>query len=159
MSNQLYLDIELLEADLRKAIKSQIKKSSVRQEFGDIHLVPIESDFNQDTKFPAIWITVAKNGPYAPAQEDIEVEPFSRFSVTVETYTSGKNKRSANMRLAKFVTYLLQTRQKLDTYYNRGLKLDQEIELSSFVEDVNRRVLRFSGVVDNASKLILNKEI
>ena len=63
------------------------------------------------------------------------------------------------MKLAKFVTYLLQTRQKLDTYYNRGLRLDQEIELSSFVEDVNRRVLRFSGVVDNASKLILNKEI
>ena len=159
MSNQLYLDAELLENDLRNAIKTQIKKSSIREDFGDIHLIPLESDFNQDTKFPAIWLTVTKNGPYLPAQEYIEVEPFSRFSVTVETYTSGKNKRSNNMKLAKLVVYILQLRQQLEHYYNRGLKLDQEIELSSFVTDVNRRVLRFSGVIDNASKLILNKEI
>lgn len=159
MSNKLFFNIELFENDLRKIIKSGIKKSAIRKDFGDIHLIPLESDFNEDTKFPAIWITVSKNGPYAPAQEDIEVEPLTRFNVTVETYTSGKNKRSANMRLAKFVTYLLQTRQKLEHYYNRGLKLDQEVELSSFVADVNRRVLRFSGIVDNASKLIYNKEI
>lgn len=159
MSNTLFFDIELFESDLRKIIKNGIKNSAIRNDFGDIHLIPLESDFNEDTKFPAIWITVSKNGPYSPAQEDIEVEPLTRFSVTVETYTSGKNRRSSNMKLAKFVTYILQTRQQLEHYYNRGLKLDQEVELSSFVANVNRRVLRFSGVVDNASKLILNKEI
>ena len=159
MANELFFDIEKFENDLRKIIKSGIKKSAVRREFGDIHLIPLESDFNEDSKFPAVFITVNKSGPYTPTQEDIEVEPYSRFNVTVETYTSGKNRRSLNIKLARLMTSILQTRQKLDNYYNRGLRLDQEIELSSFVADVNRRVLRFSGIVDNASKLIYNKEI
>ena len=159
MANQLFFDIEKFENDLRKIIKSSIKASAIRRDFGEIHLIPMESDFNEDTKFPAVWITVSKDGPYTPAQEDIEVEPLTRFSVTVETYTSGKNRRSLNMKLARLMTSILQTRQQLENYYNRGLRLDQEVELSSFVADVNRRVLRFSGIVDNASKLIYNKEI
>lgn len=159
MANNLYLDLELLENDLRKIIKSGIKTTSARSEFGQIHLVPQDADLTTDTKFPAIWITVAKNGPYTPAQEDIEVEPYSRFNVTVETYTSGNNKRTKNVKLAQYITYILQTRQKLDNYFNRGLRLDQERELTSFIDDVNRRVLRFSGVIDNEHKLILNKEI
>lgn len=159
MANNLYLDLELLENDLRKIIKSGIKTTSARSEFGQIHLVPQDADLTTDTKFPAIWITVNKNGPYTPAQEDIEVEPYSRFNVTVETYTSGNNKRTKNVKLAQYITYILQTRQKLDNYFNRGLRLDQERELTSFIDDVNRRVLRFSGVIDNEHKLILNKEI
>lgn len=159
MANNLYLDLELLENDLRKIIKSGIKTTSARSEFGQIHLVPQDADLTTDTKFPAIWITVNKNGPYTPAQEDIEVEPYSRFNVTVETYTSGNNKRTKNVKLAQYITYMLQTRQKLDNYFNRGLRLDQERELTSFIDDVNRRVLRFSGVIDNEHKLILNKEI
>lgn len=159
MANNLYLDLELLENDLRKIIKSGIKTTSARQAFGQIHLVPQDADLTTDTKFPAIWITVAKNGPYTRAQEDIEVEPYSRFNVTVETYTAGNDRRSKNIKLAQYITYILQTRQQLDTYFTRGLKLDQERELTSFIDDVNRRVLRFSGVIDNEHKLILNKEI
>ena len=159
MANSLYLDLELLENDLRKIIKNGIKKSSTRRDFGQIHLIPQDADLNTDTKFPAIWITVSKNGPYTPTQEDIEVEPYSRFNVTVETYTSGNDKRTKNVRLARYITSILQERQKLDTFYTRGLKLDQERELTSFIDDVNRRLIRFSGITDNEHKLILNKEI
>ena len=159
MANNLFLDAELLESDLRQAIKSKIKTKDAVDFFGEIHLAPIDSDLNSKSKFPSVYIEITKNGPYTPAQEDVEVEPYSRFSVTVETYTTGSDRRSMNMKLARFITYILQTRQQLTNYYNRGLKLDQERELSSFVDGVNRRVLRFSGVVDNASKLILNKEI
>lgn len=159
MANSLYLDAELLENDLRKIIRTAIRKKEAIKQFGEIYLVPADTDLNEKILFPAVSIEVHKNGPYALTQEDIEVEPFSRFSVTVETYTNGSNKRSMNMRLAQFITSILQTNQQLENYYNRGLKLDQERELSSFIEGVSRRVVRFSGVVDNASKLIYNKEI
>lgn len=159
MSNNLFFDSSLLEDDLRAIIKTAIRTKDSIDAFGEVHLIPKDSDLNTKTLFPAIYITVIKNGPYTPAQEDVEVEPYSRFSVTVETYTTGSNRRSLNEKLAQFMIYILQTRQQLNNYYNRGLKLDQERELTSFVDGANRRVIRFSGVVDNASKLILNKEI
>lgn len=159
MANNLYLDLQLLEDDLRDAIKAGIKTSYAKQNFGKIHLIPQDSDLNTDTLFPAVWITVSKNGPYTKAQEDIEVEPFSRFNVTVETYTSGNNRRTKNVALAQYITSLLQNRQQLRNYFNRGLKLDQERGLTSLIEDVDRRIIRFSGVVDNEHKIILNKEI
>ena len=159
MANNLYLDAELLEDDLRDIIKSSVRSKDSINMFGEIHILPKDSDLNSDTLFPAVYIYITKNGPYTQAQEDIEVEPFSRFNVVVETYTTGSNRRSLNMKLAQFMIYILQTNQKLKNYYNRGLKLDQEQELSSFIEGVNRRLIRFSGVVDNASKLIYNKEI
>lgn len=159
MANNLFLDAELLENDLREIIKKSVNDKDIIDTFGEVHLIPEDSDSNSNTVFPAIYIYITKNGPYAPAQEDTEVEPYSRFSVTVETYTTGSNRRSLNRKLAQFMIYILQTNQQLSHYYNRGLKLDQERELSAFVDDVNRIVIRFSGVVDNASKLIYNKEM
>lgn len=159
MANSLYLDLELLESDLRNVISQGIKSANARDLFGEIHLIPIDSDLNSKTLFPAVYMYAYKNGVYSPTQEDIEIEPYSRFTVVVETYTNGTNRRSQNMRLAQFVTYLLQENKQLDNYYNRGLKLDQDQELSSFVDGVNRRSLRFSGVINNASKLIYNKEM
>lgn len=159
MANSLYFDMLTFENDLRKLIKKSIKSKEVHNEFGEIHLVPQDSDLTSDTLFPAIAIYVNKNGVYARTQEDVEIEPFSRFNVQLETYTTGSNRRSLNMKLAQFITYVLQGNQKLEHYYSRGLKLDQDREVSSFMDGVNRRVVRFSGVVNNASKLIYNKEI
>lgn len=158
MANSLHFDIELLETDLRDIIKKGIRKKDVIEQFGEIHLIPIDSDFNSQIKIPAVWIAVQNDGPYAQAQEDIEVEPYSRFSVILETYTNGKNRRTMNMRLARFIENLLQTNQQLKHYYNRGLRLDYDRELSSVIENANRRQARLSGIVDNASKLIYNKE-
>lgn len=158
MANVLHFDTELLESDLITMIKKNIKTKDVIKTFGEIHLVPMDSDLNSQIEMPAVWLTVQNDGVYSYAQEDLEVEPFSRFSVTIETYTNGNNRRTLNMKLARFIENLLQTNQQLKNYYNRGLRLDYERELSTFVEGANRRQARFSGIVDNASKLIYNKE-
>nr|DAK86204.1 MAG TPA: hypothetical protein [Caudoviricetes sp.] len=158
MANSLHFDIELLETDLRDTIKKNIKNKEVIEKFGEIHLVPIDSDFNSQIKIPAVWIEVQNDGPYVQAQEDIEIEPYSRFSVMLETYTNGKNRRTMNMRLARFIENILQTNQQLKNYYNRGLNLEYDRELSTPIENANRRQARLSGIVDNARKLIYNKE-
>ena len=155
--NSLYLDAELLEYDLRSIIKSAIRNKEVINKFSEIYLIPMNVDIHPDNRLPAISIEVQKNGVYQNTQEDIQVEPYSQFDVIVETYTNGEDKRRKNIQLAQFVIGILQTNQQLEHFYNRGLRLDQERELSSVVNGVNRRQIRFSGVVDNEHKLILNK--
>lgn len=155
--NSLYLDAELLEDDLRAIIKSAIRNKEVINKFSEIYLIPMNVDIHPDNRLPAISIEVQKNGVYQNTQEDIQVEPYSQFDVIVETYTNGEDKRRKNIQLAQFVIGILQINQQLEHFYNRGLRLDQERELSSVVNGVNRRQIRFSGVVDNEHKLILNK--
>ena len=155
--NSLYLDAELLEDDLRTIIKSAIRDKEVISKFSEIYLIPMNVDIHPDNRLPAISIEVQKNGVYRSTQEDIQVEPYSQFDVIVETYTNGEDKRRKNIQLAQFVIGILQINQQLEHFYNRGLRLDQERELSSVVNGVNRRQIRFSGVVDNEHKLILNK--
>lgn len=156
--NSLFFDSELLEDDFRKLLKQSFRNKQVSENFGsEIYLIPMNVDFTPKTKLPAVYIEVQKNGTYVTTQEDIQVDPFSRFNVTIETYTSGNNKRRKNIQLSQFITNVLQTNQQLENFYNRGLRLEQDMELSSIIEGVNRRRIRFSGVVDNRLKLILNK--
>lgn len=156
--NSLYLDAELLEDDLRTILKSSLKNSEITNHFGSpIYVIPMNVDFTPKTKLPAVSIDVQKNGVYTGTQEDIQVEPFSRFDVIIETYTSGDDKRRKNKQLSQLVANILQTGQQLNNYYNRGLRLEQDRELSSIVDGVNRRVVRFSAITDNRLKLILNK--
>lgn len=156
--NSLFLDSEMLEDDFRYILKKSLRDKDITTFFGsEIYLIPINVDFTPKTKLPAVYIEVQKNGTYTPAQEDIQVDPYSRVNVIIETYTSGDDKRRKNIQLSQLVTNILQTNQPLPNYYNRGLRLEEDRELSSIVEGVNRRRIRFSAVVDNRLKLILNK--
>ena len=58
------------------------------------------------------------------------------------------------MKLANYIIDILQTSQKLSHFYCRGLRLEQDRELSSITEGVNRRVIRLSGRCDNNQNLI-----
>lgn len=156
--NSYNLDLETLEDDLREIIKSTLRNQSIITEFGaEIYVLPMNVDFTSKTNLPAIWLTVERNGTYERTQEDIQVEKDSRFNVIVETYTTGDESKRLNIRLAQYVINILQTNQKLSHFYNRGLRLEQERELSSIVDGVNRRVIRFAGLMDNEHKVILNK--
>ena len=158
MINDLFLDIEQLEDDFRAILKSSLRNSDIIKHFGsEIYIIPMNVDFTPKTDLPAIYIYLQKNGNYGNTQEDIQVEPYSRFDAIVETYTTGDDKRRKNLQLSAMVTRILQTNQQLNNYYNRGLKLEQQRELSSIVDGVSRIQIRLSGVVDNEHKLILNK--
>ncbi len=152
------LSLEVLEDDLREIIKSTLRDESIIEKFeSEVYVLPMNVDFTPKTNLPAVWITVERNGGYERTQEDIQVEPYSRFNVIVETYTTGDESRRLNIQLAQYVINILQTNQQLTHFYNRGLRLDQERELSSIISGVNRRRIRFSGLVDNEHCLILNK--
>ena len=156
--NSLFLDIEKLEDDFRAILKSSLRNKDIINHFGsEIYVVPMNVDFTPKTDLPAVYIQLQKNGVYRNTQEDIQVEPYSRFDLLVETYTTGDDKRRKNLQLAEMVTRILQTNQQLNNYYNRGLKLEQQRELSSIVDGVSRIQIRLSGVIDNEHKLILNK--
>ena len=156
--NSYNLDIEALEDDLREIIKSTLRNQNIIDEFdSEVYVLPMNVDFTPKTKLPAVWLAVERNGTYERTQEDIQVEKDSRFNVLVETYTTGDESRRQNIHLAQYVINILQTNQKLTHFYNRGLRLETERELSSVVSGVNRRQIRFTGLMDNENKLILNK--
>lgn len=156
--NGYNLNLEALEDDIRAIIKSTLRDDSILEQFGsEIYVLPMNVDFTPKTSLPAVWITVERNGVYERAQEDIQVEPYSRFNVVIETYTTGDESRRLNIQLAQYVINILQTNQQIGHFYNRGLKLEQERELSSIVSGVNRRLIRFTGLMDNEHMLILNK--
>ena len=156
--NSYNLDLEALEDDLRAIIKSTLKNDMIIDQFGsEIYVLPMNVDFTPKTNLPAIWVTVERNGSYERTQEDIQVENHSRFNVIVETYTTGDESKRKNIQLAQYVINILQTNQQLAHFYNRGLRLETERELSSVVSGVNRRMIRFTGLMDNEHKLILNK--
>lgn len=156
--NSLFLDAEMLEDDFRYILKNAFRDKEALDFFGsEIYLIPMNVDFTPKTKLPAVYIELQKTGTVPTAQEDIQVDPFSRINVVVETYTSGDDKKRKNIQLSQFVTHILQTNQAMPNYYNRGLRFEEDRRLSSIVEGVDRHRVRFSGVVDNNLKLILNK--
>lgn len=156
--NDLQFNIDELDIDIRSTLKKYLRQDDVVNYFGsEIYVIPLELDFVDKSKLPAVEINVSDDGTEINAQEDTQIQYMSNITVEINTYTTGKNKRQDNIKLAKFITNILQTSQKLGNYYCRGLRLNQDREISSITEGVNRRVLRFSARCDNNLKLIYSK--
>jgi hypothetical protein len=156
--NDLFLDIELLYTDLRAEIGSKMLEDYIVEQFtNEIHIVPFESDLVGYSEFPAILLTIVDDGAKIDTIDDSQVQPFSNFTVEIEIYTSGLTKRGDSLKLSKAVKDALQTTKQLTSYYNRGLKLLQDRELSSLIDGVTRRQLRFNAVCDNERKYIYTK--
>lgn len=153
--NDLQLNIDTLELDIREVLRKYLRADNVIDYFGsEIYIVPMEVDLVDKSKLPAIEIMVSDEGAVRNAQEDTQIQYMNDFMVEINVYTTGEGKRQKNMKLAQFVIDILQTSQKLSHFYNRGLRLTQHKELSSITEGVNRRIIRMTGRCDNNQKLI-----
>lgn len=153
--NDLQFNIDLFEQDIREVLKKHLRKKDVVNYFkSEIYVVPLEVDIVDKSKLPAVEISITNDGTVRQAQEDIQIQYMNNFTVVINTYTTGDNKRMDNIKLAKYIVDILQTSQKLSHYYNRGLRLMQDKELSSITEGVNRRIIMLSGRCDNNLKLI-----
>lgn len=153
--NDLKFNIQDIEDDIREVLKKYLRKNDVVTYFGsEIYIVPMEVDLVDKSKLPAVEIFVTNDGSVKEYQEDIQIQYATDFTVEINTYTTGNKKRRDNMKLANYIIDILQTSQKLSHFYCRGLRLEQDRELSSITEGVNRRVIRLSGRCDNNQNLI-----
>lgn len=153
--NTLAFDIDIFELEIRKVLKTYLRKDDVVNYFGsEIYIIPMEVDIVDKSKLPAVEISITNDGSDRITQEDIQIQYANNFTVEINTYTSGENKRLKNIKLSKYIVDILQTSQRLGIYFNRGLRLMQDREISSIVDGVDRRQIRLSGLCDNNKKLI-----
>lgn len=153
--NSLQFDDIQFEDELRELIQERISEDDVYDIFDkEVNLIPFDDTVKKETQFPAITISVINPIPYSQTQEDIQIQPHTSFSVEVNVYTSGENRRRNNRKLSNIIIALLQSNGRLGEYYNRGLVLKECSELSYDVDNVSRWVIRMSGVCDNRLNLI-----
>lgn len=154
--NSLIFENLDVDEDFRWLLKSRFAEDDVFELFNqEVNLVPIESDLRQKVNLPAVTLSIFQNGILSP--DDVELQTYTTFSVEVNIYTSGKNKVVGNAKLANIIISILQSSGQLPHYYCRGLKLEENTEVGTLLDNAYRRVIRMSGICDNSRKLITNR--
>ena len=155
--NSLIFDDITLEDEFRALISKKIAEDDVYNIFEkEINLVPFDETVSKETTLPAITFEIVDPVPYAPTKEDIQIQRYTSFTVEINIYTSGENRKRNNKQLRNVLVALMQSNGSLGTFYNRGLVLREDSVLSYEVEKTERRVIRFSGVCNNNTNLILS---
>lgn len=158
MVNDLYFDDVVLDEELRAKLDELFADDSVYNIFGkEINFLALDSRLDTKTKLPAVELVIASQTPYDIAQEDIQIQPYTQFTVELNVYTSGKDKRLNNMKLCNAIIRYLQVPQSLGAYFNRGLKLESNDEVTAMIASTCRRVIRLRGLCDNSRKYIYSK--
>jgi hypothetical protein len=148
--NTLYFDDITVEEEFRKLILEYLFNCDIYEQ--EIMLVPMDSDMKTDIYLPAITFDVIVGRPEGSDSEQSQRQ--TSFSVELNIYTSGEDRVIKNKKLCNELICLLQTNNKLDTYFNLGLEFEENRELGALIEDCYRRVVRLSGICDNETKYI-----
>lgn len=118
----------------------------------DVNLVPLDVEGDADVDLPAVTLEVNQNGYIN--KDDVEIQRYTPFTAEINVYTSGSNKVRSNMELCNIIIRILQSNGQLPNYYCRGLRIEDNRPVNTFLEGAYRRVIRMSGQCDNFQKLI-----
>ena len=154
--NSLIFENIDVDEDFRWLLKSRFAEDDVFDLFnGEVNLIPFETDLKQKVDLPAVSLSIFQNGVINP--DDSQLQTYTPFSVEIDVYTSGKDRVLNNAKLANIIIRLLQSNGQMPRYYCRGLRLEENREVGTFLDNAHRRVIRMSGLCDNARKLIINR--
>lgn len=154
--NSLIFENLNVDSDFRWLLKQRLSEDDVYDMFDtEVNLVPLETDLKQKTSLPAVTLSIFQNGSIQP--DDVQLQTYTPFTVEVNVYTSGKGRVENNMKLCNIIIHILQSCGRLPNYYCRGLRLESNNEVGTFINNAYRRVIRMSGLCDNSQKLIINR--
>ena len=157
-SNTLYFDDEYLDTQFRNIIQQRISEDDIFDIFNkEVYLKPLDDTNNDLTKLPIIEFELYTNSPSESNIDDVQLELYTPFTVEINVYTGGEDKRRNNMKLCNELILTLQQKQPLGEYFSRGLFKRSNNETTSSIDNVCRRTIRMSGNCDNRLKLIKSK--
>lgn len=157
MINDLYFDDITVENEFRTLLKNRFAEDDIYEMYNrEINFVTMDFDDKQEVNLPAVTIYVYQNNAFD--KDDEQIQAYSYFTVEINVYTSGDNKVLNNRILCNKIIQLMQSNGHPETYYNRGLKLEDNSEVGSVLDSTYRRVIRMSGICDNKLKLIRQGE-
>lgn len=152
INSLIFNDLEV-EDDFRWLLKQRFAEDDV---FGlydrEINFVPMDSDLKSEVELPAVTFSLFQQKSIN--RDDEQVQRYTPFTIEINVYTSGDSKVLKNKQLCNMIIAILQSNGPLQTYYSRGLVLEDNMEVDSLLESAYRRVLRLSGLCDNKLKLI-----
>lgn len=156
--NSLIFDDITLEQDLRQSLEALFKTESMLEiaENG-IRLMPY--DFNNTDPLPetpAVSIEIVDPVVYEPASDNAEIQGYTDFSVEINIYTSGENRKLNNNRIANAIIALLQSHLYMSHYYSSGFQLESKDFVTALVDNTSRQVIRMSALCDNEKLRIFN---
>ena len=158
MRNNIVFDEEQFTNDIKDKIKLGFKNDTNTNWFSvfgnkEINFSIVEDKFS-DT-FPTIDIEVT-GIPYERSMDSGQVANHTQFTIDIYVYNkegkNGKekiNRKVLSMRMAKMINYIIQT--------NYGLVANSDSYLPNQDPSVCRRLITYTGVIDNKNKYIFNK--
>lgn len=151
--NSYYFDDITIENEFRELLKKRFRENDVFNLYNkEINLLPMDSDLKSKVSLPCVTFSIFQGSAINP--DDVQLQTYIPFTVEVNVYTSGDSKVLKSRQLCNIIISILQSNGPLDTYYCRGLRLEENNEVNSLLESAYRRVIRMSGLCDNNLKQI-----
>lgn len=151
--NSQYFDDITIENEFRELLKKRFRENDVFNLYNkEINLLPMDSDLKSKVSLPCVTFSIFQGSAINP--DDVQLQTYIPFTVEINVYTSGDSKVLKNRQLCNIIISILQSNGPLDTYYCRGLRLEENNEVNSLLESAYRRVIRMSGLCDNNLKQI-----
>jgi hypothetical protein len=152
INSLIFNDIEL-ENDFRKLLSVRFTEDDVIDLYDrEINFIPMDSDLKNEVELPVVTFSLFQGRSLY--KDDEQIQRYTPFTVEVNVYTSGDSKVLKNKQLCNIIIATLQSNGPLQNYYCRGLQIEENTEVTSFLESTYRRVIRMSGLCDNNLKQI-----
>ena len=152
INSLIFNDLEV-EDDFRWLLKQRLAEDDVFNLYDkEINIVPMDSDLRNKVELPAVTFSLYQSISVNP--DDEQIQRFTPFTAEINVYTNGDSKVLNNRKLCNIIIAILQSNGQLPNYYCRGLQLEENSEVNTFLESAYRRVIRMSGLCDNNQKVI-----
>lgn len=152
INSLIFNDLEV-EDDFRWLLKQRFAEDDVYNLYKrEINFVPMDSDLTNKTELPAVTLSLFQSKSIYRDTE--QVQGYTPFTVEVNVYTSGDSKVLKNKKICNIIIAILQSNGRLPNYYCRGLELEENREANTLLDSAYRRVIRMTGICDNAKKTI-----
>ena len=152
INSLIFNDLEV-EDDFRWLLKQRFAEDDVYNLYErEINFVPMDSDLTNKTELPAVTLSLFQSKSIYRDTE--QVQGYTPFTVEVNVYTSGDSKVLKNKKICNIIIAILQSNGRLPNYYCRGLELEENREANTLLDSAYRRVIRMTGICDNAKKII-----
>lgn len=151
--NDLIFNDEEVEDEFRYLLEARFLEDDIGNIFNsEINFVPMDIDQMEEVDLPAVTFYIYQGR--SRYKDDEQIQRYTPFTAEINVYTSGDGKVRKNRQLCNKIIETLQSNGPLQTYYCRGLRLEENTEVGNMLDSAYRRVIRMTGLCDNKQKLI-----
>lgn len=154
--NSIYFDSVTIDSDIRDVIVAAISAEKLPKVSDNaIYLLPYDYNYTDPLpEFPAVSFDVVN--PYTRNVDNTQIAGYTDFSIEINIYTAGENRKLNNNKIALALVALLQSHLYMAHYSSSGFKLESMEFVTSPIDNTSRQVIRMSATCDNKELRIFN---